>query len=93
MKLPVDVLREVDPRRALLIIPCSKAKAEGRERGIIPRRDWPDALICARVALQAHAHVDESSLLPAYNRYTGGFYQEAGTAITTAVDSGAALIV
>ncbi len=93
MKLPVNVLPEVDPRGALLIIPCSKAKAVGGERAVIPRRDWPNSLLDARAALQARAHVDESSLLPACNRYTGGFYQEAGTAITAAVDSGAALIV
>jgi hypothetical protein len=93
VKLPVNVLREVDPRGALLIIPCSRAKAAGGERAVIPRRDWPDSLLDARAARQTRAHVDESSLLRACNRFTGGFYQEAGTAVTAAVDSGAALMV
>jgi GIY-YIG catalytic domain-containing protein len=90
---PVDLLREVSPREALLVIPCSRAKAEGGESAAHPARDWPEPLLRARAALSDRAQLDESRLLPAYRRYIGGFYQEAGTAITAAVDSGAPLIV
>ena len=91
--MPVAALREVDPRETLLIIPCSKAKAEGGELGGPSARDWPEPLLRARTALQDRARVDESRLLAAYRRYTGGFYQEAGIAITAAAGSGAPLIV
>src|SRR5258708_36419118 len=91
--MSVATLREVDRDEALLIIPCSKAKAEDGERGVLLARAWPEPLLRARAALRDRARVDESRLRPAYRRYTGGFYREAGIAITAAVDSGAPLIV
>src|SRR5262245_49814722 len=93
MRATVDLLREISPRETLLVIPCSKAKADGGEPVAHPARDWPQPLLRARAALRERAQLDESRLLPACRRYAGGFYEEAGSAITSAVDSGAPLIV
>jgi len=93
VKATVDLLREVSPRETLLVIPCSKAKAGGGEPVAAPARDWPEPLLRARAALRERAQLDESRLLPACRRYTGGFYRAAGGAISSAVDSGAPLIV
>lgn len=93
VKATVDLLREISPRETLLVIPCSKAKADGGEPVAHPTRDWPQPLLRARAALRERAQLDELRLLPACRRYTGGFYEEAGSAITSAVDSGAPLIV
>ena len=93
MRATVDMLRGINPRDTLLVIPCSKAKANGGEPVAHPARDWPQPLLRARAILSERAQLDESRLLPACRRYTGGFYEEAGSAITSAVDSSAPLIV
>lgn len=90
----VRELSAIDPRRAVLVIPCSSAKAR---RGQRDRRTaaaaWPDALSFARFRLRADAHVDERRVMPAWRRYTGQFYQHAGKSLAAAVAAGVPVII
>lgn len=96
-KLPASsFLRQADPRQVLLVIACSAAKAHG---GRSPRLDgkeeagWPDALREARVPVLARAATDTSELLPAWQRYQGGFYRSAGPALPEATVAGKVVII
>ena len=74
--------------RAVVIVPCSARKAHG---GLLPAASsgprivdlLPDSLaeglIAARKRLARRASVDESLVLPAWQRYMGTLYRSAGT--------------
>jgi hypothetical protein len=77
--IPAEALRDIDPRRALLVVTCSAAKARGGQppsaaNDVTP---WPEALSAARARVLATAEADTSAVLPAWRRYTGTFYQHA----------------
>ena len=42
----------------------------------------------ARLQIRARAHIDETSLIPAWQRYNGSLYQASRDAIETALDAG-----
>src|SRR5262245_6486192 len=86
------LLRDADPRRALLGIPCSAAKAHGGQPPTATagaQADaWPGALLAARAQVLAGTDSDASRLLPAWQRYQGGFYRHARPALGEAAAAG-----
>lgn len=86
-------LRGLDPRRTLLVVPASAEKALG---GTPSQRhvDWcSQALRQGRERVLAAVPCDTSLLLPAWRRYMGGFYQQAGAALAEAVTDGNLVII
>ena len=47
----------------------------------------------ARRAIRQNAQVDESTLVPAWRRYSGSLYQSAGTALEDAVAAGMKILI
>jgi hypothetical protein len=89
-------LRQADPRRVLLVIACSAAKALGGQPARLGGRDeadWPEQLRAARARVLVRAAVDASGLLPAWQRYQGGFYRSAHLALCMAVTEGNVVII
>lgn len=85
-----ELLRTIDPRSALILLSCSGDKALGGiHQAAAPGSPWPLDLQQARAHLADAAGVDESQLMPAWQRYTGSFYQSAGSALAEAVSVGA----
>jgi len=82
---PLDTQGE---SRAVVVVPCSARKADG---GLLPAASsgprivdlLPDSLaeglVAARKRLARPAGVDESLVLPAWQRYMGTLYRSAGT--------------
>jgi hypothetical protein len=89
-----DFLRQVDPRRAMLVIPCSAAKTRGGQPpgpGAGPGLLQP--LCAARAQVLAAVPADVSQVLPAWRRYQGAFYRAAGPAIPEAAAAGNVVII
>lgn len=87
------VLAGVVPRRALIIVQCSASKTIGgisRSQEPVP---WPDNLQQARARLRAAAGIDDERVMPAWRRYTGGFYTHAGHTLGQAVAAGAHIVI
>lgn len=84
------LLQTIDPRSALILLSCSGDKARGGiHRAAAPGSSWPFDLQQARARLAGAARVDEVQLMPAWQRYTGSFYQSAGSALAEAASAGA----
>jgi hypothetical protein len=84
------LLQTIDPRSALILLSCSGDKARGGiHRAAAPGSSWPLDLQQARARLTGAARVDEVQLMPAWQRYTGSFYQSAGSALAEAASAGA----
>lgn len=92
---PAEAYTTVDLCSALLVIPCSGAKAsfpDTREMGpsildALPA-ELARKLAEARRAMAARANVDERTLVPAWRRYDGTLYQRASQDINEAVRGG-----
>jgi hypothetical protein len=84
---------------AVVIIPCSASKARGgfavTGSLIINHLSHSTrvALEHARAANRAAAHVDESRLMPAFQRYTGALYEAAGESVVEALREGWAILI
>ncbi|WP_204052729.1 hypothetical protein [Microbispora siamensis] len=90
----VDELTDIDPRRVLVVIPCSAGKSRGGEPSSgATSCSWPEALLAARARLRLTAQVDEVLLLPAWRRYEGFFYRAAGSSLQQAVLSGVHVLI
>ncbi|HEU5155663.1 MAG TPA: hypothetical protein VFU43_01605 [Streptosporangiaceae bacterium] len=91
----VAELLAVDPRRAMLVIPCSGDKARGGQPNTrpTPATSWPESLSIARDRVWGHAPVDESNVLPAWRRYQGHFYRQARRELDAAVAAGVPVII
>lgn len=87
------MLQEIDPRHALLVIPCSKGKRAGGSAQRTETAPWPPELRAARVATLATANADERQVMPAWYRYNGGFYTAAEASLRDAVSAGTPLVV
>jgi hypothetical protein len=78
---------QLDPSRAMIILACSGAKRAGdgpRDGACITHHLSPETaarLIMARREVAVEAGVDESTLKPAWLRYSGGFYSVASSAL------------
>ena len=89
-----SALRQIDPRRTLLVLPCSARKVRGGQpHGDAAGQEWPAALLSAREKVLAAAETDVARQLPAWRRYDGTFYQHAGTALASAVMAGNVVII
>jgi hypothetical protein len=86
-------LAGVDPARALIVLQCSAAKATGGIGARVQPAPWPAALYRARSAVRHSADVDDQQVMPAWRRYTGGFYAEAGEVLGQALASGAQVLI
>ena len=86
---------------SLIVIPCSSSK---RKDGGSPEGGGDSILdsLPSRLAAELRsrrarntpiAQLDESVLLPAVERYTGGLYQSAGAAMDTLVQSSAGILI
>jgi Peroxide stress protein YaaA len=82
------------PADTLIIIPCSGRKSDGSESsddGGSLLGELPDILarrlVAARRAVAGIAHLDESTLMPAWRRYSGTLYQSARLGFERAQDT------
>ena len=87
-------LKSIDRKSTLIVLPCSGSKASGGTNlmGSAPST-WSAELQRARVRMHVKAEVDEYSLMPAWLRYTGGIYQNAGSTLAEAVKNGAHIVI
>lgn len=87
-------LTGIDPRSCMIVLQCSASKARGGSPPAgIPSSDWPPALLDARERVAAEAKVQQERLLPAWQRYTGTFYETARPALSEAVSSSANIVI
>lgn len=92
---------EFDPDVTLFIFPCSGSKECPQQRvrtqgpSILDQlpRSLGQRLIDARLQIRDQAHVDESSLIPALDRYTGSLYQAGRRAIEEALAAGVHMVI
>jgi hypothetical protein len=91
---------QCDPGATLFIFPCSSAKDERQRLRIhgpsildqVPPA-LSERLAEARRHIRSRAHVDEASLIPAWQRYTGSLYQAGRDAIQAALEAGVHMII
>lgn len=90
----VKSLESIDPKKTLIILPCSGSKATG---GGAPSPTaelvWSPALQAARLRMRDTANVNERAVMPAWRRYTGGFYQAVGSTLANAIKGGAHVVI
>jgi len=91
---------ECDPGTTLFIFPCSGSKErrqDMRTQGPSILDQLPpllgQRLADARTRIRARAHMDETSMIPAWERYTGSLYQAGRDAIEAALESGVHIII
>ena len=91
---------QCDPETTLFVFPCSGSKDQPqrlRIQGPSILDQLPPVLsqklAQARRQIRDRANVDETSLIPAWQRYTGSLYQAGRHAIETALDAGIHMIV
>ena len=85
---------------AVFVLPCSARKRPGGSRemkgdtifDLLPS-SLADRLARARQKLRFAAAIDESLLLPAWQRYDGGFYRAAGASVGSAIADGVTVLV
>ena len=88
------------PTKTLFVIPCSGAKLTvSGERASGPAildelpPDLAETLQSARRANAPQATLDETTLLPAWQRYSGTLYQIAAPVLVQALTSGAHILI
>lgn len=93
-RLQVDVLSSVDRRDAMVVLGCSSEKVVG---GQLPEGaatdSWPRELLDARARILPRSNVDGRYVLPAWRRYAGHFYRNAGDAVPEAIANGRVAIL
>ena len=89
-----------DPKTTLFVFPCSGSKDQQqglRLQGPSILDQLPpvlrERLADARIQIRARAHIDETSLIPAWQRYNGSLYQASRDAIESALDRGVHMII
>ena len=87
------ILQKLVAAETLLVIPCSKGKRSGGESSTREPSPWPPDLLAARQANLEKAKADERQLMPAWLRYTGGFYSTAGSELGDAVARDTPLLI
>jgi hypothetical protein len=90
----IRILETIDRQRCLLVVTCSGRKQPGGQPATPGSATaLPPDLDQARQRGLATAHADTSRLLPAWQRYTGAFYQHAQPALADAVATGHVVII
>ncbi|TCO43610.1 hypothetical protein EV646_112187 [Kribbella antiqua] len=86
------VLGGLDRSRVLLIVPCSARKRPGGTAAarLLP---WPRELVAAQRPVLADAGLDDSRLMPAWQRYDGEFYRAAGAGLRQVAEAGRLIIL
>lgn len=91
---------ECDPRSTLFIFSCSGSKKKeqgGRTQGPSILDELPpllsQRLAEARARIQRRASIDETTLIPAWQRYSGSLYQAARDTIEDALQTGLHMII
>ena len=89
-----------DLRETLILIPCSARKSQGKASagGCSPLTDdlpvsLTQRLADARRAVLAKAEFEDRQLMPAWKRYEGTFYSEAGQALQGAINAGLHVLI
>jgi len=84
-----------DTRSTLYIIPCSGRKATGASYTIVGStlleelpRELAQRLITARTQIAVDSGLNESTLMPAWCRYAGTFYETARSSLAGALGAG-----
>jgi len=84
----------------LFIIPCSGDKRDGGRSGSdgpkvfdLMDNELAERLRRARTSLKTVAAMDESLLMPAWQRYQGTLYESAGSSLGQAISHGANLVI
>jgi hypothetical protein len=84
-----QALQEIDPHNTLLVIPCSKSKRTGGSTPGLRPAPWPSTLLAARERNWEASGMDERLSMPAWRRYSGGFYTAADAGLRDVVSDGA----
>jgi hypothetical protein len=90
------VLGRVAPGAVLLVIGCSASKARGGQPAPVGEAGgagWPRELMGARAHVLAESCVDDRLVMPAWQRYTGHFYRQAGDTLRDATAGGRLVII
>lgn len=83
----------------LVVIPCSSDKRQRNAStvpvSILDRIDarLGTALATARAAIRERARVDERTLMPAFQRYSGEFYEHGADAVRGTLSRGARVVI
>jgi len=91
--VPMDALSSIEPREALLVLPCSATKLRGGQPPESSAAAWPRVLLQAREDVLRNAALDDSRMLPAWRRYAGRLYRYADEALAEAVAAGHVVII
>ena len=89
----VQLLRGLDPRECLVVLPCSSRKQPGGSQPEDRAAYWPDGLLDARREVLAKAAVAQGRVMPAWQRYDGSLYEAASTVLPEIAASGRLLIL
>ncbi len=76
-----ELLGRLDPSACLVVIPCSKSKRAGGIAGTTATAPVELEVARRRVLDRTDCRTDESGLMSAWQRYTGGFYAAAAPSI------------
>jgi len=88
-RLPDD-----NPRKAMIILECSKSKAKaGEPFSGASTTLWTDELEEARLRVLVHSQLDASLLMPAWERYIGTFYKACRPTLARAVAADANIVI
>lgn len=87
-------LATIEPRSTLIVLPCSKAKKRGgMVMSAASSPPWSSELLLARTNMRDLIQLDDDLVMPAWQRYTGGFYKAAGTSLGQAASVGASIAI
>ncbi|MEV4252373.1 hypothetical protein AB0J52_04295 [Spirillospora sp. NPDC049652] len=89
----MNKLQTLTASETLLLIPCSKSKRPGGASDPWHSPPWPAPLLTERRSNLAKANADERHLMPAWHRYTGGFYTTAAPQLRDAVTRETPLLI
>lgn len=79
---PVQDLRDLDPSRCLIVIPCSASKRRGGRPGTTASAAAGLTAARRRMLADPDSHTDESLVMPAWQRYLGHLYRAAGPVLS-----------
>lgn len=74
----LDTLRDLDPTRCLVVIPCSASKRKGGRPGTATSANADLSAARRTVLNMPDSRTEESLLMPAWQRYDGHLYRAVG---------------
>jgi hypothetical protein len=89
-----EELLTINKNSVLIVLPCSKAKQLGGiEMSATSSSPWSPELLAAREHLSERAQLDKRLVMPAWHRYTGGFYKATEKSLSDAVFASANIAI